>query len=74
MPSQTWMWKPVRPLLASAIMSMVSSESVKVACPPNMAATMWLPSLRASAAHLAKSAFSLMDSSRFWAPRRSETS
>ena len=31
MPSHTWMWKPVRPFLASAILSMVSSDSVKVA-------------------------------------------
>ena len=71
MPSQTWMWKPVRPSLASAILSIVSSESVKVAWPPNMAAIMPESCL---AAHCANSAFSAMDWSRFSSPRRSEVS
>ena len=74
MPSQTWMWKPVRPLLASAILSIVSSESVKVAWPPNIAAIIELPSAWALAAHCANSAFSAMDWSRFSSPRRSEVS
>ena len=71
MPSQTWMWKPVRPLLASAILSIVSSESVKVACPPNIAAIMPESCL---AAHCANSAFSAIAWSRFSSPRRSEVS
>ena len=74
MPSHTWIWKPVRPSLASAILSMVSSDSVKVACPPNMAAIMESPSAWALAAHCANSAFSAMDWSRFASPRRSEVS
>ena len=74
MPSHTWMWKPVSPLFASAILSIVSSESVKVAWPPNMAAIMELPCACADAAHWANSAFSAMDWSRFSSPRRSEVS